>query len=119
MEKRLEEKIGTGFASVMFGEGRVYATETFHQHKAVLPDAGAELLLANIVDGLRAIGGGYSSLGRYLTASITLVIRVLAASLTRLISVLEEALPSSILQIAESIECSKQLERTSENLIYL
>jgi predicted amino acid-binding ACT domain protein len=58
IERNLIERLGTAGAAIMFHEGEVYAEETFHEYKKLLPNASTERYLQCVVDGLRATGWG-------------------------------------------------------------
>jgi predicted amino acid-binding ACT domain protein len=58
IERNLIQRLGTGGAAIMYREGEVYAEETFHEYKSMLPKANKERLLQCLVDGLRATGWG-------------------------------------------------------------
>ncbi|HUK75347.1 MAG TPA: hypothetical protein VLU99_06095 [Nitrososphaerales archaeon] len=58
IEKSLVEELGSAGSAIMFREGEGYATETIAQYRAVLGDVSAQVLLKNVVDGLRATGWG-------------------------------------------------------------
>ena len=58
IEKRLVQELGSAGSAIMFREGEGYSVETIGQYKAALGDVSAEVLMANVVDGLRATGWG-------------------------------------------------------------
>ncbi len=61
VERRLEDTFGSGGASIMFEEGRSYALATLREYFAMLPGASPEVLLKNVVAGLRTTGWGLFS----------------------------------------------------------
>ena len=58
IEKSLMDKIGSGGAVMMFNEGKIYGEEALKQYRLALPNASTEVLIENIIDGLRATGWG-------------------------------------------------------------
>jgi len=58
VEQRLIGTFGSGGASIMFEEGMAYAVETLREYDAMLPGASPEVLLENVVAGLRTTGWG-------------------------------------------------------------
>ena len=58
VERKLMDTFGSGGASIMFEEGRSYALATLREYDAMLPGASPELLLKNVVAGLRTTGWG-------------------------------------------------------------
>jgi hypothetical protein len=56
MEKSLRDKMGSVGTVMMFDEGKVYGEEALKQYKLALPGATPEILVENIIDGLRATG---------------------------------------------------------------
>jgi hypothetical protein len=61
VEERLMKNMGSGGAAIMFDEGKTYALETVENYKALLSNAEPDLLIQNIVDGLRSTGWGLFS----------------------------------------------------------
>lgn len=61
VEQRLMETFGSAGASIMFNEGRAYALATLQEYKAMLPGASPEVLIRNVVAGLRTTGWGLFS----------------------------------------------------------
>jgi predicted amino acid-binding ACT domain protein len=58
VERKLMDTFGSGGASIMFEEGKSYALATLREYDAMLPRASPELLLKNVVAGLRTTGWG-------------------------------------------------------------
>jgi len=58
IERRLAEELGSAGSAIMFREGESYATETLVQYRKALGNVSAQVLLENVVDGLRATGWG-------------------------------------------------------------
>ena len=58
IEKRLAEELGSAGSAIMFREGEGYAAETIVQYRTALGSVSTEVLLRNVVDGLRATGWG-------------------------------------------------------------
>ncbi len=58
IEKSLTDEIGSGAAGIMFDEGKIYGGEVLKQYRLALPNATTEVLVENILDGLRATGWG-------------------------------------------------------------
>ena len=58
IEKRLVQELGSAGSAIMFREGEGYAAETIGQYRAALGSVSTEVLLRNVVDGLRATGWG-------------------------------------------------------------
>ena len=58
IERRLAEELGSAGSAIMFREGESYATETIGQYRNVLGNVSTDVLLENVVDGLRATGWG-------------------------------------------------------------
>ena len=58
VEKHLVEVLGSAGDTVMFVEGKTYASKTWMHLKNALPNASHEELLQNVMDGLRATGWG-------------------------------------------------------------
>jgi hypothetical protein len=58
IERSLVQELGSAGSAIMFREGEGYATETIGQYKKVLGNVSTEVLLGNVVDGLRATGWG-------------------------------------------------------------
>jgi len=58
IEKRLVQELGSAGGAIMFREGEGYAAETIEQYRTALGNVSTEVLLQNVVDGLRATGWG-------------------------------------------------------------
>jgi hypothetical protein len=58
IEKRLVQELGSAGSAIMFREGEGYAAETIGQYRTALGSVSTEVLLRNVVDGLRATGWG-------------------------------------------------------------
>jgi len=58
VERKLIDTFGSGGASIMFEEGKSYALATLREYDVMLPQASPELLLKNVVAGLRTTGWG-------------------------------------------------------------
>ncbi len=58
IEKFLMDEIGSGGAGMMFNEGKIYGGEVVKQYRLALPNSTTEVLVENILDGLRATGWG-------------------------------------------------------------
>jgi hypothetical protein len=58
IEKFLMDEIGSGGAGMMYNEGKIYGGEVVKQYQLALPNATVEVLVENILDGLRATGWG-------------------------------------------------------------
>ena len=58
IEKRLAEELGSAGSAIMFREGEGYAAETIGQYRKALGNVSTDLLLENVIDGLRATGWG-------------------------------------------------------------
>ena len=58
VEKHLVTVLGSAGDTVMFVEGKTYASKTWMHLKNALPNASHEELLQNVMDGLRATGWG-------------------------------------------------------------
>jgi hypothetical protein len=57
VEERLAKRFGSGSAAILYEEGKTYSIETIEHYKESLP-ISQELLMKNVVDGLRATGWG-------------------------------------------------------------
>lgn len=64
IERRMIERMGSAGEAIMFEEGKAYSNEAIKLYKEALPNAGPELLLENIKDGLRATGWGVFDIRR-------------------------------------------------------
>jgi len=58
IEKRLAQELGSAGSAIMFREGEGYAAETIGQYRTALGNVSTDLLMENVVDGLRATGWG-------------------------------------------------------------
>jgi hypothetical protein len=74
IERRLRERLGTAGTIIMFEEGKSYAKEVLFEYKASLQTEDKQLILSNVVDGLRATGWGLFEFRQY-SAGFNVVVK--------------------------------------------
>lgn len=74
IERRLRERLGDVGTVIMFEEGKSYAREVLSEYRSMLPAEDPQVILRNVIDGLRVMGWGLFEFRQY-SAGFNVVIK--------------------------------------------